>query len=241
MKCQQCEQDNHNLATYCGKCGRKISLEKEGDYNVHVKKIALFFFTILAYILFLHFTTYCNDYVDLLITDAIFALIVLVFFAFNFKATIRLFNFRKFKPKVIYMILICAPVLALIVNFLCNFLNQSIFNKSDYIYYNQFKNSPAPLLFSIISIAIFPAIFEEIMCRGVLFNESLKITRLKSTILITAILFTILHLSLISILWIFPLGLAFGYLRAKYDTMLYGMIGHFAYNTCVVLIEIIFN
>lgn len=241
MKCQQCNHDNHNLATYCGKCGKKVSIEKEGDYNVHVRNIALFFFTILAYIVILNFTRFGNSYISLLITDAIFAIIVLIFFAVNYKNTIRLFNFRKFKLHVLYKILIGAPLLALVVNFVCNFLNQSLFDKSNSIYYNQFKDSPAPLLFSIISMAVFPAIFEEIMFRGVLFNESLRITRLKPTILITAILFTILHLSLISILWIFPLGLVFGYFRAKYNTILYGIIGHFVYNGSVVLIEILLN
>jgi membrane protease YdiL (CAAX protease family) len=79
------------------------------------------------------------------------------------------------------------------------------------------------------------------MFRGVLFNETLKIAGLKSTILITSILFTILHLSLISIFWIFPIGLVFGYLRAKYNTILYGVIGHFVYNASVVIVEIILN
>ena len=241
MNCQQCKYDNHNLATYCGKCGHKVSFEKEGDYNIHVRNISIFFFTILAYIIFLHFTEYCDNYIALLIADSLFAIIVLIFFAFHYKATIRLFNFRKFKLYILYKILICAPLLALIVHFVCNFLNQSVLNKSDSIYYNQFKNSPAPLVFSIISMAVFPAIFEEIMFRGILFNESLKITKLKSTILITSILFTILHLSLLSIFWIFPIGLAFGYLRAKYNNILYGMIGHFTYNACIVLIQIILN
>jgi membrane protease YdiL (CAAX protease family) len=241
MKCQRCNQENHNLATYCGKCGQKVSVEKEGDYNKPVKNISIFFFTILAYLIFLHFTRYGGNYLAVLIADSIFALIVLIFFAINYKTTKHLFRLKKYNKKIIYTLLIGAPLLALIVNFVCDFLNQSVFNQSHSIYYEQFQNSPAPLLFSIISTAVFPAIFEEIMFRGVLFNETLKIAGLKSTILITSILFTILHLSLISIFWIFPIGLVFGYLRAKYNTILYGVIGHFVYNASVVIVEIILN
>jgi membrane protease YdiL (CAAX protease family) len=73
------------------------------------------------------------------------------------------------------------------------------------------------------------------------FNELSKITGIKSTIIISAILFTMLHLSLLSIFWIFPIGLIFGYFRAKYNTLWYGIIGHLIYNSCIVLIEIIVN
>ena len=241
MKCPSCNSENHIKATYCGKCGFKASLEKEGDYNVQIRNISIYFFLILAYIILLHFTNFCDNYVDLLLSDVFFAFIILIFFAINYDATIRLFKFRKIKPKVVLFLLIGAPLFALIVNFVANFFNQTVFNKSEYIYYNSFQSSPSPLLFSIISIAVFPAIFEEILFRGIVFNESLKITRLKSTILVTSVLFTIMHLSLISALWIFPIALVFGYLRAKYNNILYGMIGHFAYNASIVLIQLMFR
>lgn len=214
---------------------------KESNYNAHVKNISIFFFALLAYIAVLHFAHFVESYVGLFVVDSIFALIVIVFFLINFKANIRLLRFGNLKPKIILSILLIMPVFALLVNVFADFLNQQVLNQTDVIYYNQFSNSPAPWLFSIISISVFPAIFEEMAFRGILFDQSYRIAGLKPTIFITAILFTILHLSLISVLWLFPLGLMFGYLRARHRTILYGVIAHFTYNTSVLVIQILMS
>ncbi|MFI5141779.1 MAG: CPBP family intramembrane glutamic endopeptidase [Bacteroidia bacterium] len=134
-----------------------------------------------------------------------------------------------------------APLLALAVHYLASFINQNVFSAHNSIYYNAYLDSPSPLFFSILSIGVFPALFEEIAFRGILFNETLKVTSLKSTILITSILFTLLHFSLISSIWLFPGGLIFGYLRAKHKTLLYGVLGHFTYNSSVVLLQILLS
>jgi membrane protease YdiL (CAAX protease family) len=187
----------------------------------------------------LRFTAFVQDYSSLLIVDSFFAAIVLIFFILNFKTTIPLFRFKKHSVFTVIIIVIIAPIIAMAVFYIAKFLNKNIFDFSENIYYNQFKDSPAPLLFSIISIGVFPAIFEEMAFRGILFNQSLKIMRLKPTIIITSILFTILHLSLISVFWIFPIGLILGYLRAKNKSILYSMIAHFSYNTSILLLQIV--
>jgi len=237
--CIHCKYENHNLATFCSHCGHKMAVAKESNYDVVVKKISLFFFTLLAYIGILKFAGYEHNYKSILLTDSIFAIIVLVFFIINSKTTTRLLHFKKFSYRIMLYILILAPLAALAINYLAHFLNQNIFDKSAEIYYNQFKDSPAPLLLSIVSIGLFPAIFEEIAFRGILFNESLKIMGLKPTIFVTSILFTILHLSIISIVWIFPIGILLGYFRAKYNNLWYGIIIHFTYNSSIVLLQII--
>lgn len=238
MQCSTCHNHVPDHAIYCGKCGSKI--EKPGDHSDYlkrIKKIAVFFFVLLGYIAVLSFTSFGSHYTETLILDLLFAAIILVFYLFNRKETNRLLRFDNPRWHVVLMIVLLAPMLALLVSFIADFLNESIFDTSQNAYYQHFLSSPAPLTLSIISIGLFPAIFEEIAFRGIIFNDLLKLTRLKSVIVISAILFTILHLSLISILWIFPMGLAFGYFRAKYRTMWYGIIGHFVYNSSIVLIE----
>lgn len=239
MICTNCNRENSNIATFCCNCGQKIHIEKDDNYTVVVKKISVFFFILLAYICVINFTSFGRNYSSLLITDAVFAIIVLAFLILNFKSVVSLFKLKRHNGLLILKLLITAPLLALVVNFLGKNMNQEVFDTSEFIYYNQFKDSPAPLLFSIISIGIFPAVFEEIAFRGIFFNQSLKIMGLKPTIFITSILFTILHISLVSVLWIFPFGLFLGYLRAKHRTLIYGMIFHFAYNTSIILIQIV--
>lgn len=237
MNCPKCSGSNHELATFCSNCGSKLVVMKESNYNVHVRNISVFFFALLAYIVVLHVAHFVDSYLGLLLVDSIFALIVIVFFLLNFKTNLHLFNFKILKPKIIFIILVLTPIFAFLVNVFANFLNQQVLNQNDVIYYNQFANSPAPWLFSILSISVFPAIFEEVAFRGILFDQSSRVAGLKPTIFITAILFTILHLSLISALWLFPMGLIFGYLRARYRTILYGVIAHFVYNTCIVIFQ----
>lgn len=208
-------------------------------YNKHIKKISIFFFIMLAYVAALNLSEIRVDYLQTLLIDSFFAIIILIFYFFDSKATNKLFKFSKIQWPLVIKIVITAPLFAVFVSFVAELLNQSIFDTSQTAYYEHFIDSPSPIIFSIISIGLFPSIFEEIAFRGILFNELAKVTRLKSAIIISSILFTILHLSLLSTLWIFPIGLIFGYFRAKHRTLWYGVIGHFVYNSSIVAIEII--
>ena len=48
---------------------------------------------------------------------------------------------------------------------------------------------------------------------------------------------TKIHLSIISLLWLVPLGLVLGFLRGKYNTLWYGMVAHFTYNFAITIFE----
>lgn len=212
-------------------------IEPDDNYHVSVTKTKIFFFVLLGYIALLHFLKFDSTYVISLITDLIFALIVVVFLALNFKNLKEALIPKISNYKLVVIVSLSLCILAFLVTHFANFLNKSVFDNNNSSYFEHYKDSPFPLLFCIISIAVFPALFEEIAFRGILFNELKKIMSVNSTIIITTVLFTILHFSFISFLWIFPIGLLFGYLRSKYDNLIYGIIGHFVYNSSIVLIE----
>ncbi len=237
MKCQKCQTENTKAYSYCNNCGSKMLIEPEDNYHVSIKKTKIFFFILLGYIALLHFLKFNSTYIISLITDLIFALIIVVFLVFNFKILKESLIPRNLNYKLLAIISLSLCVLAFLVTHFANFINQSVFNTNDSSYYEHYKDSPSPLLLCIISIGVFPAIFEEIAFRGILFNELKNIMSVNATIIITTILFTILHFSFISFLWIFPIGLLFGYLRSKQDNLIYGIIGHFVYNSSIVLIE----
>lgn len=240
MNCPACGNINRSNVKFCSTCGKKVIAEEPGpDQQFHIRKITIFFFVLAAYITALNFLDAGGTYGMAFIFDGIFALIVLVFFALNFRRTIPLFRLKEFSAAPLVIIFLGLPLLALLVFWFGGIWNQEILNSSQASYSALFADSPLPLFFSILSVGVFPALFEEIAFRGILFDDLLKLTGKKATILITAILFTILHFSLISVLWIFPAGLFFGYLRARYNTLLYGMLGHFLYNSSIVLIEVI--
>lgn len=238
-QCDKCQSNLSAKATFCSNCGTRVKpIEKvQEDYKRPINKVLVFFLIMLGYIILVYFLELGIGYIPSLLQDAFFAVIVLFYFFIDFNKLKKLFSFNSTTVKGFVLILIFAPLFALVVSFIGDAINNALSPDVQISYLQTFYDAPFPLLFAIISIGVFPAIFEEIACRGVFFNELHKVTTVKSSIFLSAILFTMLHLSLISILWIFPLGYLFGYLRSKYNTLWYGIIAHFVYNTSVLLIE----
>jgi membrane protease YdiL (CAAX protease family) len=125
---------------------------------------------------------------------------------------------------------------AVIVTLVASLIEVSIYED---VYYNPylFHDTSNPFIWSVIMICVQPAIFEEVAFRGFLFNNLEKITAEKSAIYITGFLFGIIHLSFISLLWLVPIGLVFAMMRLKYNTLWYGIVGHFSYNLFITVIE----
>jgi len=238
MECKKCNTTNNNKANFCGACGTKLKLTYSiFNYKKQINKISIFFFTLVVYNICISLIETDYNYINTLFIDLGFIILVSIFYFIDFKETNKLFQFKKLNNLILLIVCVALPLLASLVYYFTDFINQYFFELIQMSYYEHFIYSPAPLLLSIVSIALMPAIFEEIAFRGIIFNQLVKLTSLKSSILISAILFTILHFSLISILWIFPLGLLFGYFRARYRTLWFGILGHFIYNSSVILIE----
>ena len=238
MTCNNCEKVNPANATFCSSCGERLVVLKERklDYKKPLNRVFFIFFGILLYIVILNLIDTESTYQNSLIIDSILALIVVSMMLPRWKKTRKLLLPSKVKLSVLSSVIIGAILFAFAITYLIDYL----YSLSTYIESSTsliYSDSPAPLLIAIITVGVFPAIFEEIAFRGIIFDDVFETVRLKSTIIITAIFFTIIHLSLLSFIWILPLGLVFGYLRSRYRTIFYGIIGHFVYNSTIVLIE----
>lgn len=241
MICTDCQHENHPQARFCSKCGRDLIVVVEPVVDTYngLSSTITFFLVLLGYVVITHFIGAVESYHEILFIDIAFASIVLIFFMLNYSKTIVLFKIPKFNPTLMVAMVVGAAAFAFIVFHVADYLNQSLFDQTQVAYYDQFVDSPAPFFFTILSVGFFPAVFEEIACRGIMFNQLEKIAGVGSTIIVTTIIFTMLHLSLLSILWIFPIGLLFGFLRARHNTIWYGIVGHFVYNSSIVIFEII--
>ncbi len=233
MKCQKCQTEHTTVYTFCSKCGTRLRAEALNTSQSSVVKTKVFFFVMLGYIALLNFIPFGGGYIGELTVDAIFATLVTVFLIINYKSMLPLFIPKKINYSFLILLSLGMCAFAFIITHGIDFL----FPDNEHNYLENFSNAPFPLLFAIISTGIVPGVFEEIACRGILFNELKNIMSVNATIILTSVLFTILHLSPISFIWIFPIGMFFGYLRSKYDTILYGMVAHFIYNSSIVLIE----
>ena len=238
MTCNNCQNSITQNAVFCGKCGAKKEDSKStSDYNQHIKKIAFIFFTLVTYITVLNLSEITNNKTNSIIIDVIFSVIVLLFTFYDRQTIKRILQIPKGNKKTVIYIVIIAPILAFLVHHFADLLNERLFHQMKISDVYQTSFSIFDFSISVLSIAIFPAIFEELAFRGVIFQELTKITNLKIAIIISSILFTILHFSLISILWIFPIGIVLGYLRAKYRTLWYGVLAHFIYNLSIIVLE----
>jgi len=90
-------------------------------------------------------------------------------------------------------------------------------------------------IWPVIFVCAFPAIFEEMGFRGVIFGRLARSLRLWEAVLISSFAFAILHLSFFSLVTHLPLGLYFCALRHRSGSLAPSMIAHFLHNFWSVL------
>jgi membrane protease YdiL (CAAX protease family) len=227
---------------FCGSCGHEI-LPSLKTAHVHEDVFTTLWPTLLYYgitllllALYKLSDLFGNGFEDLLAITIIDVTIVIVFWGLYFRELKPLFYISRIKIKHASLTVAGAIGGAIVVSVVADLINISI---SDDVFYSTsiFYETSHPLVFATLLIAVQPAIFEEVAFRGFMFNNLSQITSAKSTIYITAFVFGIIHLALISMLWLVPIGIIFAWLRSKYNTLWYGMIGHFTYNFCITIME----
>lgn len=147
----------------------------------------------------------------------------------------------KIKPisfvNVIYIILITA---------LFSPINMIISAAGQLIFPNIIGDGLKPILeqgliFSLLVVAVMPAICEEIMFRGVLLSEFKHSSKFKA-LFFTALYFAFMHLNFQQSLYAFTFGLMLGFFVLTTDSILSSMISHFVVNgTSIVLMYVFGN
>lgn len=99
--------------------------------------------------------------------------------------------------------------------------------------------SPWPV--ALLRTALLPALTEEWICRGVLWIAVRRAVGERSTIVVTAALFAGMHMLegwFFSVPHRFVVGLLLGWLRARTESLVPGVVAHFAHNAaCLVLLD----
>ncbi len=93
------------------------------------------------------------------------------------------------------------------------------------------------LAWAFLLIAVLPPIFEELGFRGVVFSLLGRSLEPKETILLSAVAFGLLHLSVPTLVTHVPIGLYFGWLRQRSGSLYPSIFAHFLHNGLVVLAE----
>ena len=237
--CGFCKEEQHTNFRFCSNCGkrnRKKIIEeqiKESFFNKNLTLISVYVLFSVSLLLIAGLTD--DTLENLIIWTLSFAVIDIAFAVFQ-PGVLSLMDLKKVELfPLISIILICLGS-GVSVSYSIDQLNIFLFDEtiSNYFYFVHLEN---PLPFAILLIAVCPAIFEELAFRGFVYNNLQVISGEKAAVWGSTFLFALVHFSLLSMFWLIPFGLLLAHFRKRYNSILYGIVGHFTHNATTMVIE----
>ncbi len=239
QNCVQCSEAiaaNSRYCKYCG-CVQSADAAVSGKKWDKIKQVALFYSVDIAICCLAQFIHTFRTLVWSLFFDVLMAIIAVAFFCSNWSENKSILVWRNFSILKLIAYGTIAVLGSLIVNYSVTWLNQSLFSREMY-YYGLYSKHRYGKELMVFSIAVMPALFEELGYRGYLLQNLLHIVDKKQAMFITAFLFAIIHMSFISLFWLIPFALLLGYVRVKENTLWYGVFMHFCFNLTVCVLEL---
>lgn len=102
-------------------------------------------------------------------------------------------------------------------------------------------DSGMTFLWATLGVAVTPALLEEMVFRGVVQKGLLRNSKPKIAIIISSLLFMLMHLSVETMMFTFSCGLLLGYMAYKSGSILPSIAFHFVNNFLVVVSLVAFN
>ncbi|RFM30448.1 CPBP family intramembrane glutamic endopeptidase [Deminuibacter soli] len=238
--CGECGETVKPHHRFCFNCGAFLGGEGEriDVFNNSQLRHAFVFYSLYLFIcLMVKYTEWFGNYDHLFWIELLLAAITVSFAIANRRNVRPLLSFRGFSPLITAGIVLLAILFSFLVNLLVHELNVSLFH-SDVSFYRGYRIYIAPRLLMVYSIALMPALFEELAFRGVLYGYLAEVMDEKLVMIITGFIFAAMHLNFISLIWLIPFGIFLGFLRKKYHTLWYGVIFHFVFNLVACLIDL---
>lgn len=239
ITCEQCGSLQDSNSKFCSSCGSKTRISEVNKSSSHLQDWLIKF---LAYysigtIILLIIAAYTPQNIGFTLFWSILFAFMDIGFAIKKPSVWKLINFETLKAGYIVLACVVFVVSGFVVSFSMDFLNNNLF----FDFYDElliFKETENPLIVSIIFIALFPAIFEELAFRGFVFDALDELGGKNAALWGSSFIFALVHFSLISIFWLLPFGLVLAYIRLRTNNIIYGMFGHFAHNLTVVIISL---
>ena len=104
-----------------------------------------------------------------------------------------------------------------------------------------YQISKLPIIIQIISSGIIGPIIEELLFRGIIYNKLKEFNNTKKAMIISTIIFALLHGSLVDIIYTLFIGYILVIIYEKYKSIKYPIILHISVNTTVILLSIIIS
>jgi membrane protease YdiL (CAAX protease family) len=239
-RCINCHAPITQESRFCKHCGSLQLAEPLADTQTRwalMQQTALFFGLLLALCCIFDFADDLQTFNWMLICDGSMAVITGIFFSLNWNENKLLLLWKSFRFSKLCAYCAIAFSAAFVVHYVSTFLNVTLFNK-DSSYYLFFLENGHGAWWMIFSIALTPAIVEELAFRGYILQNLLKVIDARQAAYVTSFLFAIIHLSFLSLLWLIPLALLKAYVRINERTIWYGVAMHFCFNLTACLFEL---
>lgn len=179
-------------------------------------------------------------YSGLIITEYLIILLPTVIYlklrGYSLKKTLRLNKLSLKQIVMIPLIVVCSYPTVVFLNYIMITILST---------FSEIKQSPVPipqntseLLISLVVIALSAGICEEIMFRGFIMNSYEKFGK-KKAITVSGVLFGLFHLNLQNLLGPMFLGILFGYIVYKTDSIYSSIIAHTTNNAIALFLGIL--
>lgn len=239
LQCFSCHSDLPPSSNFCRVCGIAQNQEQIIIHSKRwpaLKEIAVFLSIELTCCIAVRLIP--ESIGSTIIFDTLMALTAITFFIGNWEENKHLLKWPDFSLKKLLFYIILSFITSITLNILIEYINKIIFHQSQFdgsIY----NTHPYGKYMMIVSLAIFPALFEELAYRGYLMQRLLNVVAKKEAIYISSFLFFLMHFSIISFFWLIPFAMILTYIRLKEKTIWYGVFIHLIFNLTYCLIDIL--
>ena len=136
---------------------------------------------------------------------------------------------NNFKIKDIFIPILLGITISLIYNI-------SLYNLNNVVHFtNMFELSKLPIIVQIISSGICGPILEEFIFRGIVYNKLKTFNKKMTAIILTSVIFGIVHSNIINGIYAFGVSFILIYLYEKYKTLKAPIVMHIFLNTTIIL------
>ena len=219
---------------------RYLSFHNGKSKSICFNVITSLLISIIIYLLAMYFSLLfisSSKYFLVAIMPLTIGLVVLLagfLIKLDFKNGFKLNKFKLNKFFYSFMLYVATYILANVVISIVNRLFPNI--ATQYSVYESFFNFENIWL-SILVMALLPAVFEEVLFRGVIFNSFNQTYGKTIGVLISALIFGIYHMNWIQGVFAFILGLMLAYVYIKSGSLYVPIILHFINNLIAVLVS----
>lgn len=175
-----------------------------------------------------------NSLQEILVSQFVYALPAIVYLFVCGTSPAKALRIKKIKISNVFLLILFAYLISPVIS-LINAISL-IFSKNEIASTINGITENFPLIFAVLTVGLLPAILEESVYRGVLYNEYRK-SNPKIAIFLSALLFGLLHQNLNQFSYAFALGLVFALVIEATDSIVSTMILHFFINSTSVVLN----